>query len=93
MEGRHLGAHVRTWKRDGSGSMCSLAAVGLTDEKKSRKATKKVCFKKSLQPKVNRILRKGDFGKNILMAVANRPKPIAYLQGCYEGENKKKVDL
>ncbi len=23
------------------------------------------------------------------MVVANRPKPRAYLQGCYEGENKK----
>ena len=31
--------------------------------------------------------------EKITMVDANKPKPRAYLQGCYEGENKKKADL
>ena len=58
-------------------------------KRKARKATKKVCFEKTFSQSEENPEKRRFWKKNILMVVANRPKPRAYLQGCYEGENKK----
>ena len=76
------------WQRDGA--MCSLQeAMGLTDEEEKRK--KKEPLKKRPAAKSEKSPAKRRFWKKITFVDANKPKPRAYLQGCYEGESKKRL--
>ena len=76
---------ISLWKRDGS----LQAAMGLTDDKDGKKKAfvKKAILKRPAALQVCSGKRR--FWKKITMTSANKPKTRAYLQGCYEGENKK----
>ena len=65
--------------------------MGLTDEKDGKKKAfvKKAILKRPAALQVCPGERR--FWKKITMVDANKPKRRAYLQGCYEGENKKRL--
>ena len=52
---------------------------------------KKTDLKKRPAAKSEKIPAKRRFWKKIIFVDANKPKPRAYLQGCYEGESKKRL--